>query len=525
MRGKAMTMRTSVLLVMAASMLVAATGFLREVVGAYLFGTSAAADAFSLVLVYIEGLYVVISVGLASYMLVPLVVKLDAAGGTGHGERLTETLQLWASLLFVPVAMVAWLAPGATARAMAPGFSDLQHHVLANMLPEAAACALLLIIGGFFSGVLQARDAYLGPVLGRGAFNVGVVTMLVAGSGDSATAAAHGLLVGGLLQLLLQIAVLWRSGWRPARPRLTHVHLGSAVAAGLPGVVALFVVNVLAVAIQRAIGSNLDEGSLAAVNYAQRTLSVASFLSLSISTVSLTRLSSAVTEDTTGGMARGTVERHLSAMAWLMAPLSIWLALVAPALTAALFQRGAYTPESARLTAECLRWFAASLVPAGLLQILNRAGSAWNWNWSIALSSTLLAAVTIIATLWFLPLGAKALAIALFCGSVAGLVAQAWLMRNVLGTQVLVRTMSATGISALRAALAILPLIGWRDWFLTPDALFFIVLRLVGGLIVFGVLYVGMGLITRDRLTRQVLWGPAKAIPGAYNEGHDMRSR
>ena len=512
MRGKATTMRTSVLLVMAASMLVAATGFLREVVVAYLFGTSAAADAFSLVLVYIEGLSVVISVGLASYMLVPLVVKLDAEGGQSHGERLTETLQLWASLLFVPVALAAWLAPDATARAMAPGFSDVQHHALANMLPAAAACALLLIIGGFFSGVLQARDSYLGPVLGRGAFNIGVVTMLVAASTNSAAAAARGLVVGGILQLLLQIAVLWRSGWRPAIPRFTHVHLGSAAAAGLPGVLALFVVNVLAVAIQRAIGSHLDEGSLAAVNYAQRTLSVASFLSLSISTVSLTRLSSAVSQDPTGVVARAAVERHLSAMAWLMAPLSIWLALAAPALTAALFQRGAYTPDSARLTADCLRWFAASLVPAGLLQILNRAGSAWNKNWSIALSSGVLAAATIIATLGFLSLGAKALAIAVFCGSVAGLVVQAWLMRSVLGTQVLSRAMSATGTSALRAAIAILPIIGWPEWFLVADAqVFSLVLRLVGGLVLFGVLYVGTGLITRDRLTRQVLGWPGQA--------------
>ena len=504
-------MRSRVLLVMAASVLVAATGFLREVVVAYLFGTSAAADAFSLVLLYIEGLYVVISVGLASYMLVPLVVKLDAEGGTSHGERLTETLQLWAALLFVPVALVAWLAPDATARAMAPGFNDFQHRMLANMLPEAAACALLLIVGGFFSGVLQARDSYLGPVLGRGAFNIGIVTMLVVSSADSATAAARGLVVGGLLQVLLQMVVLWRSGWRPAVPKFTHLHLGSAAAAGLPGVLALFVVNVLAVAIQRAIGSNLDEGSLAAVNYAQRTLSVVSFLSLSIGTVSLTRLSSAVTQDATGAVARAAVERHLSATAWLTVPLSIWLAVVAPILTAVLFQRGAYTPDSAQLTAECLQWFAASQVPGGLFQILTRAGSAWDKNWSIALSSGMLAAATIIATLAFLPLGAKALAIALFCGSVAGLVAQVWLMRIVLGTQVLVRTLSATSTSALRATLAILPIIGWRDWFLARDAEFFsMALRLAAGLALFGVLYVGTGLMTRDRLTRQVLGWPGQ---------------
>jgi putative peptidoglycan lipid II flippase len=336
---------------------------------------------------------------------------------------------------------------------MAPGFNLVQHTLLAEMLPAAAACALMLVIGGLFSGVLQARNAYLGPVLARGVFNIGVVVFLfVSNSSGAATAAARGLIAGGLLQLLWQIAALWRRGWRPAVPQFTHVHLGSAVAAGLPVVLALFLVNMLALAVQRAIGSNLEEGSLAAVNYAQRTLSIVSFLSLSIGTVSLTHLSSAVAQDATGGVARAAVGRHLSGMAWLMVPLSMWLAAVAPPLIAVLFQRGAYTPDSARLTSECLRWFAASSVPGGLVIILHRAGSAWNKNWMVASSSAVLSVVTMGMTFVLLPRGATALPIALLCGNVTGFLAHAWLMRKILGLHVLAGAMQITMVSVLRAA-------------------------------------------------------------------------
>jgi putative peptidoglycan lipid II flippase len=508
-------MKASVLLVMAASAVVGVTGFLREMVAAYFFGTSAAADAFSLILVYIEGIYVVISVGIASYMLVPLVVRLDLESGTSAADRLTESLQLWTSIVFIPIALAAWLAPEATARAMAPGFNDVQHALLTGMLPAGAACALLLVIGGLFAGVLQARDAYLGPILGRGAFNLGVLGMLMlAAPGREIGAASQGLIAGGLLQLLLQITALWRSGWRPRLPRFTHLHMADALASSLPVVIGLFMVNVLAVAVQRAIGSNLEEGSLSAVNYAQRTLSVVSFLSLSIGTVSLTRLSAAVAKDSTGAEARRAVARHLSGMAWVMVPLSLWLAVVAAPLVVVLFQRGAYSEESARLTAECLRWFAASLLPGGLLAILHRASSAWDRNWQVAVSSVALSLAVMAVTFLLLPRGATALPIALLCGTVAGLFTQAWLMRQLIGLETLTTAIRASGLSAIRALVALTPILLASSWFLAVDvSVFSMLVRLGCGLVVMGGLYAGIGLISRDALSRELLRWPGQT-PG-----------
>jgi len=514
---RAATMKISVLLVMAGSALVAGTGFLREVMVAYLFGTSAAADAFSLILVYIEGLYVVISLGLATYMLVPLVVRLDHEAGRAHSERLTETLQLWTTLLCVPTMLVAWLAPDAAAWAMAPGFSGVQHALLADLVPAGAACAALLMIGGLFGGVLQAREAYLGPIVARGAFNVGIVVVLVMSARDGTVqAAARGLLLGGILQALVQLVALLRLGWRPAVPRFTHLHLGSAVASGFPIVLGLFLVNVVALAVQRAIGSHLEEGSLAAVNYAQRTLSVVSFLSLSIGTVSLTRLSTAVTQDPTGEAARAAVAKHLAGMVWLIVPLSVWLVVAAPPLVALLFQRGAYTGESAALTAECLRWFATALVPGGLLAILHRAGSAWHRNWLVAASSAGLAVTTMGVTLIFLPVGATALPIALLCGNVVGAALHAWLMRDLVGLEVIIGTLRLTARSTLVAGIAFAPVLLWQEWFSAADGTFAShAVRLLAGLGLAGGLYIAINLATGDPITREVLRWRAGGRPEA----------
>jgi putative peptidoglycan lipid II flippase len=504
-------MKTSVLVVMLASALAAATGFLREVVVAYLFGTSADADAFSVILVYIEGLYVVVSVGIASYMLVPLVVRLDTEAGRHPAERLLETLQLWTAVIFLPIAVAAFLVPDFAARTMAPGFNAVQHALLADMVPAGALCAALLVIGSLFGGVLQARGAFLGPVLGRGVFNLGLVAVLygTARTAGTARAAALGLLAGGVLQLLLQVGALWRTGWRPTMPRFAHLHLSQAVTGGVPTVLGLFLVNVLALAVQRAIGSNLAEGSLAAINYAQRTLTVVSFLSLSIGTVSLTGLSTAVARDPAGAEARAAVTRHLAGIAWLIVPLSLWLAVEAPPVIALLFQRGAFTPDAIALTAECLRWFAASLVPGSLLMILHRAGSAWNRNWLVTWSSATLALATMGVTWFTLPLGATALPIALLCGNLAGLLAQAWLMRQILGPRVVLEALGATTRCGLRAVAAVAPILLFQGWFLDVSVpTVSLAFRLLLGLSLVAVAYTAIGLATADALTRELTqWG------------------
>jgi putative peptidoglycan lipid II flippase len=194
---------------------------------------------------------------------------------------------------------------------------------------------------------------------------------------------------------------------------------------------------------------------------------------------------------------------------WLVVPLSFWLVVAAFPVIALLFRRGAYTTESMVLTAECLRWFAIALIPGSLLMILQRAGSAWHRNWLVAFSSFGLALTSSVMTFVLLPAGSVALPIAVLAGNAVAVVIQAWLLHGFVGRQVLQETLRTAWTSAFRSAIALAPLVLMSGWFLTVDAPSFdLAVRLLTGLAIVAGIYVGVGFLTADKLTRElVAWG------------------
>jgi len=155
--------------------------------------------------------------------------------------------------------------------------------------------------------------------------------------------------------------------------------------------------------------------------------------------------------------------------------------------------------------------------------ILQRAAAAWDRHWLVTYGSAVLAVSTIVITVLILPLGAMALPIALLCGNTAGLIAHAWLMRRLGGNRLFLEATNTTMVCGLRALVALAPLIAFHGWFLAYDKPFLaVVCRIVAGLSLAAGLYIGVGLATADRLTRELLWWSwvtVRAATGVRGQG------
>jgi putative peptidoglycan lipid II flippase len=474
-------MRRAVVLLAAANALAMAAGFAREMSLAYYFGATAAADAFVVVLLLVDGVATVALTGLAGSALVPQMTRLIETSRPGEEFRLMESLGLWCAAAGLAAAAPGLIWPGGLAGLLAPEFGPQQRELLAHLLRLALPAVPLALTAGLTAGALQARARYSTPPLGRAAFSLSVAgAAALGGRCGNVAAAGAGLLAGTLAQWVWQAAALWRSGWRPRRPRWRHPAAPEALGFALPVVLALALSNVVMGAAQRALASGLAAGSLAAVNYAQRALGLTANLTLALGTVSLRELSRGFERAGLGDGTLRTLARAMDAGVLLLAPGAVWMALASEPLVALLFERGRFDSASSALTAACLRWFALSLPPGALLAVLVRAYAAFWRPWAAFWVSAVWTAATVLAS-WALLGGLQARALpagyalgtaVAVAAAVAGLWRQAGAAFFAARGRQFARTVLWAGLAGVAAALLAGPRGAGLDRLLAVSALF-----------------------------------------------------
>ena len=331
--------------------------------------------------------------GLAGYLLVPLVIRLEQDNDDRCGSLVTNEVMWWITGLALPFVLIGIVWPMYVAELIAPSFSKTQLRELSSVVRICVPSVFLVILSSVMSGLLQARGAYYSPVYGRALFAVCVaLAVLVGADRYGIQAGAVGIGAGAAIQICLQITALVQEGWKPGWPCWKSQYLREIVGTGSPILLALILTNLLLGAVQRGIASSLPEGSLAVVNYANRILSLVSIITMSHATVALTELSRMFQRNGLGRETFARMESTLASGLFVIIPFTIFLGCLSEPVVAAFFHRGRYGMESLLRTSDCLRWFLVSVVPGFLLAIFFRAFQAFSMPWK----------VTVISFVWFL---------------------------------------------------------------------------------------------------------------------------
>lgn len=396
-----------------------AAGFVRELATAAVYGTSAVADAFAVVLLYVEGVYALMINSVAAQVLVPLFVNADARD---HAEKrqILWGLVVWVGVLGVPLAVLAALGSDDLARVLAPGFSPSQAAALRPLVVVIIPTGMLVAASGILTGGLRAESEFGWPLLGRAAYSLATAAcVFTLGRSWGAWAGAAGLLLGALLLFGCQWWRLHAIGWTWTRPRMRHTHLAHFLRLAWPILAAALLLFVFMGGAQRAIASDLPTGAFAVTNYAQRLLSLAGLLTTSLYAVAATDLAAQFREGGPNALRHRSVEFFMS-LSFLLAPLTVAIMVLSRLLVATAFERGSYLAPAVTETAWSLWLFALSLVPAGISSIAQVTFTAAGRPRLVLTTSAVMVAATLGLTWWLKSaLGAAALAAAYSGGTLA----------------------------------------------------------------------------------------------------------
>ncbi|MFD6422675.1 murein biosynthesis integral membrane protein MurJ [Streptomyces sp. NPDC060198] len=457
----------------------AVLGLLRDQTVAHFFGAGGDSDAFLVAWTVPEmAATLLIEDGMA-LLLVPafsqvLARRAAAAGPEGTADEpvrafVAATLPRLFTLLAGGAALLFAGAPWVVGM-LAPGLADPRLAVDCTRL--TAVTVLTFGITGYFSAALRAHGSFGPPAAVYVAYNAGIiVTTLCLHSVWGVRAAAVGVAVGSALMVLVQVPsfcsrVLGRE--RAGRPEAgsTAVPRLPRRAPRLPGAVVLAPVLLFVVArqaqvlVERFLASTLPAGSISHLNYAQKVAQMPMVLSLMICTVTFPVVAQAMA-DGDRESARLRVERDLALAALVVLLGTAMVIGYAPQIIEVLFQRGAFSAQDTRATAEVMRVYALGLLGHCLVGALGRpffsAGRpTWYPGFAMATGLVVTTGTGFAVTYSFGVLGIAA-------ANAAGITVTAALLLQGLGSRVVAIEVRTVSLSLLRLAVpaAVAAAAGW----------------------------------------------------------------
>ncbi len=344
-------------------------GLAREMVFAHLFGVGAATDAFNVAFRVPNLLRDLFAETALSAAFVP-VLTAEKAKGKEAQNRLASNIF---NVLFVVTGLVSiagLLAAPYLAKAIAFGFGrvpgkiDLTAQLTAVLFPFL----LFVSLGAWAMSYLNTERSFFVPSVAPAAFNLFSILFplltygwYVARGKEPIFGMAVGVLIGGLMQFLVQTPLLRRKGfrWSPVLnfrdPEFRRVMaLFVPVAIGLAGTRINVLVNTILV-------TPLAQGSVSWLNYAYRIMHLPlGLFGIAVGTVALPSLSKLVLADDVGAI-RSTLADSLKMVLFLTVPSSILIACLAAPLTRAIYERGRFTTADTVATAAALVLYALGI--------------------------------------------------------------------------------------------------------------------------------------------------------------------
>ncbi len=345
-------------------------GYIRAVVQAWLFGATAAMDAFVLAFSVPSFLQVILLSGPLSGVLVPTLSAARADRDTL--SQLFSSLFTACLLASLMLGLLAGLAAPALMYLVGPGLApdvrNLAVFLFRLMLPMLVLQALLSVC----KGALNTLDSYGPPEYAQVAFNIifiGAALLLTPHLGI--TSLALGASLGALAQVVMQFPYLRRHGvrYRPVLHFKTHIKpmLTLLQWAFLSTMVVTFGAQV-----DRALASMLFPGAISALYYAFLLFMLpASLAVIPLSTVLLTDLA-VVYQKGEVAHVRRRVAAALRMMLLLTVPVAVAGALLAEPLTRLVYEYGRFQAADTIRTAQALQIFLLGLPFYGGMHMLSR---------------------------------------------------------------------------------------------------------------------------------------------------------
>lgn len=341
-------------------------GFVRDVVVAWFFGAGLAADAFFVAFRIPNLLRRLLAEGSLTISFIPVFTEHHYRRGEEDAFMLARSAWWLLTIILAAVAVFGILLSPFIVRIIAPGFLSSPEKFDLTVLLTRIMFPYIFFIGlvALSMGILNALGHFAAPALAPLFLNVamiGSVLLLSSHLEKPSVGLAIGVIIGGVLQLALQMPFLVRKGFHVlVRSPLYHTAIKRIALLMTPAVfgAAVYQMNIFVGTI---LASLLPEGSVSYLYYADRLVQFPlGVFAIALATAVLPSLSKYAAMSDMEGL-RSSFSYALRLVFFITIPAMAGLIILREPIVRLLFQRGAFDPATTQLTAAALLYYAVGL--------------------------------------------------------------------------------------------------------------------------------------------------------------------
>ncbi len=339
-------------------------GFIRDAVIAWFFGAGFSSDAFIAAFRIPNLLRRLFAEGSLSSAFIPVFTEYIVKQGRPEAFHLARSAFRLLGVMLVMVTVCGVLLSPWIVRLIAPGFSVEKLSLTVTLTRLMFPYIFFIGLVALCMGILNVLGHFAAPAFAPALLNLSIIGSVFFISPSLATPVvglAFGVLIGGVLQLALQLPILVKMGfyfWEEAK----MIHPGlKRVGKLLPPVIlggAVYQINIL---IGTILGSLLPQGSVTYLYFADRLvqfpLGIFAIAAATAVLPSLSRQAAIGDLDTL----RDTFAHALKLVFFITIPATVGLIILREPIVALLFQRGEFDDAATRLTAQALLYYSTGL--------------------------------------------------------------------------------------------------------------------------------------------------------------------
>lgn len=363
-------------------------GLARETIINAMFGAGGNLDMFIIAFRVPNLLRNLFAEGALSTAFITTFSKKIATEGDAAAWRLANKVGTLALIVMSAIVLLGVVFAGPVISLLAGGFHGERAEITAHLTAVMFPFILMVSMSALVMGMLNAKLVFGWPALSSTFFNIGSIFCGI-GLAYMIEPQAHwlhpqfgtkalfglaiGVLIGGCLQLLVQIPALFRVGFRP---RFDFDWRDEGVATVLrimaPAVIAASAVQVN-VTVNTAFATHCEPGSVTWLHNAFRLMQLPlGIFGVAIGTVTLPLLSKSIALGRDDDF-RSTLARGMRLAFLLTVPATLGLILLAKQIMTLIYGHGAVTPYQVSQMAAALQFYSIGLAAYSAMKVLTPA--------------------------------------------------------------------------------------------------------------------------------------------------------
>ena len=334
------------------------------------------ADAYAAAFNVPDTLFLLIIGGAVGSAFIPVFSGLMEQKKSAAAWRLATTL-INGSVVALALGgiLLGVLAPQLVGGLLAPQFSPAKQALTVDLTRIMLLSPLLLGLGGWAQGILNARQQFTLPAFAPVAYNLAIIAGVVLLTPIwGIYGVAFGVVIGAGLHFAVQVPGLVRVGMRyqPFHLNRHDEGVGQVLRLMGPRILGQAAFQVNALALTNVASYLPSDGALAAFNYAYVLMMLPhGIFAMSLATVLFPTMTAQVSRGDLAAL-QTTLAGGLRTLIFLTLPTAVLLGLLRQPVVSLLFQSSRFTAAAVERVAAPLGWFAWGLLAYVLVELITR---------------------------------------------------------------------------------------------------------------------------------------------------------